>query len=118
MINAQLQAEDRILNPPTGVTAQAAAASANARTADGKAFLGVAPMDLPFGLGVSLARVDPNTPAQAAGLQEGDMVFSYNGQAITSADEFRNLILRTTPGSRVPIEIRRGTNKMTLSIQM
>ena len=75
-------------------------------------------MDLPFGLGVTLARVDPNTPAQAAGLQAGDMVFAYNNQAITSAQQFRDLILQTKSGSVVPIEIGRGADKMTLSIQM
>ena len=118
MINSQLQAEDRIINPPAGVSTRAAAASANARTPDGKPFLGVAPMDLPFGVGVMLTRVDRNTPGEAAGLKEGDMVFSYNGQAISSADQFRSLILQTKPGALVPIGIERGANKMTLSVQM
>jgi hypothetical protein len=118
MINAQLQAEDRILNPPAGMNAQAAVASANARTADGKPFLGVAPMDLPFGVGVMLQRVDHNTPAEAAGLKEGDMVLSYNGHAIDEAKQLTEQILLTKPGTLVPIEIRRGSDKMTIPVQM
>jgi hypothetical protein len=118
MINAQLQAEDRITNPPTGVSAQAAAASANARTPDGKPFLGVAPFDLPFGVGVQVNRVDHNTPAEAAGFQNGDLLLTYNGQPITSAQQFSDLILQTKPGSLVPIEIKRHQQPMTLSAQM
>lgn len=118
MIAAQLQAEDRILHPPAGMTSQAAAASANARTGDGKPFLGVAPMDLPFGIGVSLVRVDHNTPAEAAGLKAGDMVLSYDGHPIDKAQQLTDQILLTKPGSIVPIEIRRGSDKMTIPVQM
>ena len=119
MIGAQLQAEDRILNPPRGVSTTGAVASANARTPDGKPFLGVAPMDLPFGLGVVLTRVDHNTPAEAAGLKEGDTVLSYDGHPIDKAQQLRDQILLTKPGSVVPVEVQRGgTNKVTLSIQM
>jgi hypothetical protein len=118
MINAQLQAEDRIVNPPAGMSPQAAAASANARTPDGKPFLGVAPMDLPFGVGVMLQRVDRNTPGEAAGLKEGDMVLSYDGHPIDKAKQLTDQILLTRPGSLVPIEIKRGADKMTLSAQM
>jgi hypothetical protein len=118
MINAQLQAEDRIINPPAGMSAQAAAASANARTADGKPFLGVAPMDLPFGIGVTLVRVDRNTPAEAAGLKGGDLVLSYDGHPIDKAQQLTDQILATKPGTLVPIEIRRGSNTMTISVQM
>jgi S1-C subfamily serine protease len=118
MITAQLQAEDSIYNAPAGVTAQAAAASANALTADGKPHLGVAPFDLPFGVGVQINRVDPNTPAEAAGFQIGDLVQSYNGQPVTNAQQFSDLILQTKPVTLVPIEIKRHQQPMTLSAQM
>jgi hypothetical protein len=118
MIAAQLQAEDRILNRPAGMTPEAAAATANARTADGRPFLGVAPMDLPFGLGVTLQRVDHNTPAEAAGLRGGDFIVSYDGHPIEKAQQLTDQILATKPGTLVPIEITRGTDKMTISVQM
>jgi hypothetical protein len=121
MIAAQIQAEDRILNPPAGVSTTAAVASANARTPDGKPFLGGAPMDMPFGLGVVLARVDRNTPAEAAGLKESDTVLSYNGYPIDKAQQLVDQILLTKPGSVVPVEVARGgnrNNKVTLSVQM
>jgi hypothetical protein len=119
MIAAQTQAEDRILHPPAGFSTTAAVASANARTPDGKPFLGVAPMDMPFGLGVVIARVDRNTPAEAAGLKEGDTVLSYNGHPIDKAQQLLDQILLTKPGSVVPVEVERGgKSKVTLSVQM
>jgi hypothetical protein len=118
MIAAQLQAEDRIYNAPAGASAKAAAASANALTADGKPHLGVVPFDLPFGVGVQINRIDRNTPAEVAGFQIGDLVRSYNGQPVTSAQQFIDLILQTKPGTLVPIEIKRHQQPMTLTAQM
>lgn len=118
MINAQIQAEDRIYAAPKGVSAIAAAAAANARTKDGKPFLGIATMDLPFGVGLQVMRVDPNTPAQAAGLQVGDLVRKYNEQAVKNANHLTGLIQQTTPGSVVPIEVDRHEQILTLSAQM
>jgi hypothetical protein len=118
MINAQLQAEDRIYRAPAGISPVAAAAAANARTRDGKGFLGIAPFDLPFGVGVQVNRVDPNTPAAAAGFQIGDLVLTYNGQKVSGADQLRTLISQTAPGTLVPIEINRDEKRITLSAQM
>jgi hypothetical protein len=95
-----------------------ATARIDARTPDGKPHLGVAPFDLPFGVGVQINRVDPNTPAEAAGFQIGDLVQSYNGQPVTSAEQFSGLILQTKPGTLVPVEIKRHQQPMTLSAQM
>jgi hypothetical protein len=141
MINAQLYATQEILSgkvvvgqtvksggtiaagPPVIATPissppSAATTSIKAQTPDGKPFLGVAPFDLPFGVGVQINRVDPNTPAAAAGFQIGDLVQSYNGQPVTSADQFSALILQTKPGTLVRIEIKRHQQPMTLSVEM
>ena len=99
---------------PAGVAANATAAP----TPGGKPLLGIAPLDLPFGAGVMVSRVDPNTPAAAAGFQIGDMVVRYNGQPVTGADQLRNLIAATAPGSRVPIDITRHGTPMTLPAQL
>jgi serine protease Do len=76
------------------------------------------PFDLPFGVGVQINRVDPNTPAAAAGFEIGDLVLSYNGQKVTGADQLTGLIQQTVPGTLVPIEIKRHQQPMTLSAQM
>lgn len=112
MIAAQLQTEDRVFAGPAGAPPVASV------TATGQPLLGIAPFDLPFGVGVTVTRVDPNTPAAAAGFQVGDLVQSYNGQAVTGADQLRGLIGQTRPGSVVPIEVKRHGQPMTLSAQM
>ncbi|HEX4194171.1 MAG TPA: PDZ domain-containing protein [Stellaceae bacterium] len=103
---------------PASTSLPSAAGPINARMADGKPFLGIAPFDLPFGLGVQVNRVDPHTPAKAAGFQIGDLLLRYNGQPVTSAQQVRALILQTKPGSIVPVEIERQQRPMTISVQM
>jgi S1-C subfamily serine protease len=75
-------------------------------------------MDLPFGVGVTLVRVDHNTPAEAAGLKAGDLVLGYDGHPIDKAQQLTDQILLTKPGSIVPVEVRRGSDKMTIPVQM
>jgi hypothetical protein len=118
MIAAQLQAEDNIIHPTINVRAQAPVANPNARTPDGKPLLGITSGDMPFANAVVVQRVDPNTPAEAAGIQRGDMIVRYNGQSVTDVDQFKSLILQTVPGTLVPIEISRGLNRLNLSVQM
>ncbi len=44
---------------------------------------------------ITLAKVDPNTPAEAAGLQEGDTITGLNGNPITRLDELVQGIQRS-----------------------
>jgi serine protease Do len=71
-----------------------------------------------FGSGVMVARVDPGTPAAAAGFQVGDLIRVYDGHPIERAQEVRDLIAQTTPGKRVSIEIDRHGAHLTLMAQM
>jgi hypothetical protein len=117
MISAQLAAEDRIVGSQAGVppTTASALSSSGLPPPSQKPFLGLAPMDLPFVSGVMVARVDPGTPAEAAGFQVGDMLVSYNGQPVKKADDVRDLVAATTPGSTVVIEITRHKTPLTLT---
>lgn len=126
MIAAQYAALEQVIGPeatgsqtPRGATsspAEAASVSASAPTS--KPFLGIAPMDLMFGSGVMVARVDPGTPAAAAGFQVGDLIRVYDGHPIKSAQEVRDLIAQTTRGKKVSIEIDRHGAHLTLMAQM
>lgn len=118
MIAAQLQAEDNIIHPTVNVRAQAPVINPNARTPDGKPFLGITSGNMPFANAVVVQSVDPDSPAEAAGIRRGDMVLRYNGQAVTDVDQFKNLVLQTVPGTLVPIEISRGLNRVNISAQM
>jgi hypothetical protein len=118
MIAAQLQAEDNFIPSTVNVRAQAPIANPNARTSDGKPLLGVTCGNMPLANAVVVQRIAANTPAEAAGIQRGDMILRYNGQIVTDVDQFDSLILQTVPGTLVPIEISRGLNRLNISAQM
>ena len=58
---------------------------------------------------------DPAAPAAAAGLQPGDHVVSYDGQAITSWAQLTTLI-RASGGRTVPLVVERGGTRVTLTV--
>jgi Do/DeqQ family serine protease len=66
-----------------------------------------------FGLngkkGALIAQVEPGTPAEKAGLREGDLIIAVNNKQVSSATELRNHIGLLRIGERVKITlIRKG----------
>lgn len=59
--------------------------------------------------------VMPNTPAAAAGLQEGDVIASINGQAISTLDEVSTLIEQLL-GQEADVTIQRNGETFTQEI--
>jgi PDZ domain len=124
MIATQFQTLDTVLAPASRATSAAVPAtspapgSTSSSAAPTKPFLGIAPMDLWFGAGVMVSRVDPGTPAEAAGFEVGDLVRSYDGHPIKKADDVRDFIAQTVPGSKVSIEVDRHGAHLTLLAQM
>ncbi|MGV3016415.1 M50 family metallopeptidase [Rothia sp. 88186D007BW] len=58
---------------------------------------------------------DPQSPANAAGLQPGDTIRTFAGQSITSWDQLTELI-RTNANTQVPLTIERNGQSIELSI--
>jgi serine protease Do len=65
-----------------------------------------------FGLkeirGVIVNSVTSNSPAEKAGLKQGDVITSLNGGAVKDGNELRNKIAQTAPGTEVSIGYLRG----------
>ena len=90
-----------------------------------RAYLGVVPQDidrnlaevynLPKPEGTLLTQVTPDSPAGKAGLQEGDIVLSYDNQPIIRATDLINLINRTRPNTTVPLVVQRDGKKLSLN---
>lgn len=64
----------------------------------------------------TVARILPNTPAETADLQAGDVVTAVDGQAILSRDELLIAMSQTKPGDTIVLIIRRGPETVTKSV--
>lgn len=60
--------------------------------------------------GVLIAEVAKNSPAQAAGLKQGDVIIRYNGNSVDNMGNFRNIIASTPPGTNISLTIQRADN--------
>lgn len=66
--------------------------------------------------GVYIAEVEPGSPADEAGLMEGDMVISIDGVAITKTDDIIDVRDQHVPGDEMIIVIERNGRQMELTL--
>ncbi len=79
-------------------------------------FIFVALIGQPFSRAdVTLQNVEAGSPAAQAGLQEGDVITTFNGKAVESADEF-NAWLKDHRDETVTLGIDRGGESITISL--
>jgi len=71
---------------------------------------------LPNETGMLVIHVEPGSPANRAGLREGDMVVEFNGQAIAGIDDLHKLLTGAQVGVRSPLTILRHTEKLLLEV--
>ncbi len=82
------------------------------------AYLGVATDDVTDGDGVRIAELRPGTPAESAGLRDGDIVTAIDGKAVEAADELRQSIDAKRPGDSVDLTIVRGGAERTIEVEL
>jgi serine protease Do len=58
--------------------------------------------------GALVKSVDSDTPAEKAGLKEGDVILRYQGEAVQGAAQLARLVRETPPGRTVSLEVSRG----------
>jgi S1-C subfamily serine protease len=66
--------------------------------------------------GILVVQMDDNSPARGSGLQEGDVIISFAGQPIAGIDELHKLLTEERMGTRLPLEVIRRTERLTLNI--
>ena len=94
-----------------------------------RAFLGVslesrygpamaAELGLPNPLGTRVLSVIKGTPAEAAGLQAGDVILQINGERVEDDAHLINLVSLIEVGKRVPLLIFRDGKTQTISVDL
>ena len=73
-----------------------------------RAALGTVPDFAYSGEGVRLSGVNPGSPAEGAGLREGDVLVAVNGQPVNTLKEYADVLRKLEPGGAVKIRFLRG----------
>jgi serine protease Do len=68
--------------------------------------------------GVVLADVEPEGPADAAGLKVGDVVLSLNGRSMENARQFQVNLYRRPVGEKVAIKALRGDHELSFEVEV
>ena len=68
--------------------------------------------------GVLIGDVFKGQPADKAGVKRGDIVTAVNGKPVESPNELRNGVAAIHPGEKVPLEILRGSKKLTVTVTL
>jgi S1-C subfamily serine protease len=66
--------------------------------------------------GILVVSVEKNSPAQRAGLSEGDIIVAFDGQPITGIDDLHRMLTEEKVGVRTKLTIIRQTEKLNLDI--
>jgi len=73
---------------------------------------------LPVSQGAVLSSIAAGSPAERAGLRAGDVVTHFNGRAVSSAADLRNLIGLARVGSKVEVSYLRGGRSATTRVEI
>lgn len=94
-----------------------------------RSFIGVAGQDIPLHRqiiryhhlaqesGILVVSIEPNSPAQKAGLREGDVILSYESSSVDGIDQLHRLLTVEEVGKRAALSVLRGTEKIQLVIE-
>jgi serine protease Do len=66
--------------------------------------------------GVEVARVEPGSPAEQAGIKAGDVLLSFNNESIVGAKHLGRLVSETPVGRKIKIEYSRDGKVSTVMV--
>src|ERR1700758_2450963 len=72
--------------------------------------------DLPLETGVLVVSIEKNSPAERAGLHEGDLIVAFNGEPIGSIHDLHKMLVSEQIGVPAKLLIIRHTEKLELTI--
>ena len=105
-ITQKLIANGKVVYPFFGVSTQTVTATAAAQAG------------LSVDHGEYVVQVSSGGPAEAAGVKEGDVILSIDGQSIDAQHSFVDLLFSHQPGDVVSVKIQRGSKEMTIKLTL
>jgi serine protease Do len=66
--------------------------------------------------GAIVRRVEPNSPADRAGVKEGDVVIEFDKEPVIGVQQLSRLVRETPVGRTVDLKVRRGDGEQTLKV--
>jgi serine protease Do len=100
----QLRSKGRVSRAKLGVGIQPV-------DADAAEFLG-----LPSAQGALVQSVEKDSPAERAGIRQGDVIVEYNGKAIKQMDELPQLVAATPIGTKSKVVVVRKGKRQTFDV--
>ena len=76
------------------------------------------PSAMPGGSTAVVAKVEPRSPAELAGIAPGDVIVAFDGEEILDPAKLVLLLTRTPIGMEVPLDLVRGAEKLTLTVRV
>ncbi len=68
--------------------------------------------------GVLINEVIKDSPADRAGIKDGDVIIEFNGEKVTDVQSFRLRVASTPPGKTVKIKLIRDGKEMSLNVKI
>ena len=94
-----------------------------------RAYLGIVPQDVTPAIarafhvetthgGALVGDVSPDSPAQRAGIQKGDIILDVNGKPVGDANELRMTISMMAPGTSVKLNVLRNGEQRPMTVAL
>jgi hypothetical protein len=98
---------------PLSSTLKPGAPAQSSSKSERKVNLGTVPDFAYQGKGFRLSGVSPVSPAEAAGLREGDVIIKINGREVTGLKGFSDILKSLSPGDRISVTFLRDGRERT-----
>lgn len=87
------------------------------RPVKGSGFLGLATDARPEG-GLKVTKVGSKSPAETAGLKEGDVILRLNGTPLAKREDLQNLLKEMAAGDEISLDLERNGKPETLTLNL
>jgi serine protease Do len=66
--------------------------------------------------GALVQRIEPNSPAEKAGLKEGDVILEFNKESVVGVQQLTRLVRETPVGRTVDVKVLRNNREETVKV--